>query len=70
MYINIFEIRNQWSKSWGQNSFGIISREITNNCGISSYAFVPLLYDDSYTFTDLKTSRTWTGLRYLEKNKQ
>ena len=51
----------------GVASFGLISRNIANNCGISSYAFVPLLYDDSYTFTDLKTNKAWTGLQYLEK---
>jgi hypothetical protein len=61
MYINIFEIRNQWSKSWGVNSFGLISRDTKNKCGISSYAFVPLLYDSSYTFTDLNSKKTWTG---------
>jgi hypothetical protein len=60
--LNIY-LRNQWSKSWGVDSFGLISRGITNNCGISSYAFVPLLYDRNYTFTDLNSKLTWTGTR-------
>ena len=58
--LNIY-FRNQWSKSWGVNSFGLISRNITNNCGISSYAFAPLLYDKNYTFTDLNSKLTWNG---------
>ena len=40
---------------------GQISRETTNFCGISSYAFAPVLYNNSYTFTDLTSKREWTG---------
>ena len=41
---------------------GKITRNITNNCGISSYALVPLFYDNNYKFIDLNSNKTWSGI--------
>jgi hypothetical protein len=60
--LNLF--RNQWGSSWGTDSDGnicnleqescggymYISRDIKNNCGISTDAYVPEVYNSNVPF--------------------
>ena len=40
---NFWKIRNSWGADWGENGYARFSRDVPNNCQISSYAFLPLM---------------------------
>lgn len=39
---DFWKIKNSWSDEWGQQGFGLMSRNRDNNCGIASYAYISL----------------------------
>ena len=40
---NFWKIRNSWGPNWGENGYARFSRDVPNNCQISSHAFLPLM---------------------------
>lgn len=41
--MHIHNLNNNKGKTWGNGGYMNISREIPNNCGISSQVFIPIL---------------------------
>jgi hypothetical protein len=56
--INYFLVKNSWGTDWGQSGYIYMTRDGSNNCGIATYAFYPIVTTPTTTTTTVTTTTT------------